>query len=255
MESCENNARHPKRFIAYQTAWRSGFLNAARWFIPKLPCIGKPKGLACGNRKTGTSGIVYKNVFVWNLPPVATCPGRSDWCLRNCYNADSREDKFPIRDWCENWAWVETRPDILRGIILKQIQQSSPPVGVRIHSSGDFYSSEYIKLWHSIIKALPDTIFWAYTRSWQNPYLFKNLCQLKTLPNLQLFASCDETSSPPPPKWRYCIVTNSLRAAQKYVKAHSCSQICRENTGKVSCCASCGLCGQRSLINIIFRAH
>ena len=48
--------------------------------------------LSEGNRKTGTSGKFFNSVFVWNLPSVATCPGRSDWCMEHCYNADTRED-------------------------------------------------------------------------------------------------------------------------------------------------------------------
>lgn len=34
-------------------------------------------GLEPGNTKTGRSGSLYRTIFVWNLPAVATCPGAS----------------------------------------------------------------------------------------------------------------------------------------------------------------------------------
>lgn len=65
-----------------------------------------PDGLENGNGKTGNSGKLFDKIFVWNLPPVITCPGILDWCKCNCYNADDRHEKFPISKWCENLWWA-----------------------------------------------------------------------------------------------------------------------------------------------------
>ena len=74
------------------------------------------QGLEAGNRKTGQSGNLYRRMFVWNLPSVATCPGASSWCLRYCYNADPRTEVFPLGKWQHNWAWVERRPKELAAV-------------------------------------------------------------------------------------------------------------------------------------------
>ena len=50
--------------------------------------LSEPVGMENGNTKTGECGEVYDKIFVWNLPPVITCPGLSEWCKFNCYNAD-----------------------------------------------------------------------------------------------------------------------------------------------------------------------
>lgn len=36
---------------------------------------------------------------------------------------------------------------------------------VRIHASGDFFSSEYVNAWTEIIKACPECTFWTYTKN------------------------------------------------------------------------------------------
>ena len=36
---------------------------------------------------------------------------------------------------------------------------------VRLHDSGDFYSQEYLDAWKAVAKALPDMVFYAYTKS------------------------------------------------------------------------------------------
>jgi hypothetical protein len=36
---------------------------------------------------------------------------------------------------------------------------------VRLHDSGDFYSQEYLDAWKKIAQALPDMVFYAYTKS------------------------------------------------------------------------------------------
>lgn len=36
---------------------------------------------------------------------------------------------------------------------------------VRVHDSGDFYSQEYLNKWYAIAKAMPNLVFYAYTKS------------------------------------------------------------------------------------------
>jgi len=75
--------------------------------VPKRHNVITPKGLEPGNKKTGLYGRYFERVFVWNLPIKVTCPGESDWCKKHCYNADYRQEVYPIDLWCENW-WLKT---------------------------------------------------------------------------------------------------------------------------------------------------
>ena len=58
-----------------QLAWRRGFLSGLASTSPIEPTDDMPVGLSPGNKKTGTSGSLYKTVFVWNLPSVVLVLG------------------------------------------------------------------------------------------------------------------------------------------------------------------------------------
>lgn len=235
--------------------WRSGFLLAAQSFSPRPPADPVP-GLSPGNRKTGKRGSVYRTVFVWNLPPVATCPGRSEWCMRYCYNADDRTDVFPIATWCENWYTASYKPDVLRTVILRQLASAKPPVGVRVHSSGDFYDEQYVQFWASVAARSQTTAFWAYTRSWAVRSLRSTITRLlRPLPNFQVLASWDGSMPSPPRGWRTSVVVSTLAAARHLVNGDAGLRVCCQCSGAAPNCASCGFCGTHSGEGVVLVAH
>ena len=75
--------------------------------------------LEIGNSKIGFESEHYDKVFVWNLPVVIACPGASRWCLRHCYNADLRTEKFPINDWNKNLLYFYSDESALEEELLK----------------------------------------------------------------------------------------------------------------------------------------
>jgi len=235
-------------------AWRAGYLHALRWVIPKPHAAGEPAGLVPGNKKTGTSGTIYKSVLVWNLPSVGSCPGASAWCLRHCYNADPRDDVFPVSDWADNFAWVMHAPSELQDKVLTQLKTAQRRAAVRLHSSGDFFSAEYIALWNRIATEVPDVDFWAYTRSWILPELLPELERLRQLANVQMFASWDPTMPPAPAGWRLSLVTDNAPRAHELVKGED-DLVCPEQTEDVPNCASCGYCIRDMKGNVIFFLH
>ena len=192
-------------------------------------------GLEIGNSKTGSSGSKAATILLWNLPAVATCPGASEWCLSHCYNGDDRPTVYRTPLWQGNWYdYLNRRPE-LHSLILEQIRAAAPPVAVRIHSSGDFFSSDYIKFWFDICSPLSSTMFWAYTRSWTIPELKPHLEKLRELNNVQLFASHDATMPVPPDGWRVSKVCTQDEAA-------GLALLCPEQSGSAQNCASCGYC-------------
>jgi len=225
---------------------------------PTLPNrhSGTPKGLELGNKKTGLSGRYYERIFVWNLPIKVTCPGESDWCKKHCYNADYRLEVYPIDLWCENWWWASEKPNILKEKILSQLEVlNGERVAVRLHSSGDFYSPNYIAMWIDLCSKKNDIMFWGYTRSWVIPDLIEPLTELLSYRNVSLFASWDSSMPKPPPMWRKSVVFHSNADVIAYSKTHK-SYICPEQYNLVRCCADCARCTDRSSeSDVIFVLH
>ena len=245
-----------KRPIPIQESikWREDYFTRLKNDIkPVKPSVMEPKGLSPGNEKTGISGTLYKTVFVWNLPPIVTCPGASQWCLNHCYNADTDRNIYPIEEWEENWWWFLNRPKELHDKIVQQISQAQKPCAIRLHSSGDYFSKEYIQFWIDIIKEAKDTVFWSYTRSWACKELVPYINKLCTLERIQLFASWDETMSKPPRDWRQSLV---IHEDTKYTYQESTENLlCPEQfEGNVNC-ASCGFCMKPLKSNVIFFLH
>jgi len=143
-----------------------------------------------GNSKLGDA------VWSWAIPAGKTCPGKSELCIAHCY---AKKGNFLRSNVSEshrkNWAKAKTRkfvPAAIAEIRRKQIRT------LRIHAAGDFDRVRYIRDWLEIVKACPQTRFYAYTRSWRKPELRKELLRLAREPNFSLWFSADrETGAPP----------------------------------------------------------
>jgi len=202
-----------------------------------------------GNGKTGVSGRFFRSIWVWNLPPMATCPGRSKWCVANCYNADPRDEVYPVAKWLQNLRLVEEQPENSAAHIIDFFASAPRRAGVRIHSSGDFYSSAYIDWWRQIIEASPEVRFWAYTRSWTTQSLKTDLERLRSLSNLQLFASWDATMPRPPDGWRLSIISEGQHINKRP------NFDCPEQYEDGPSCADCGYCIRKRAGNVLFHSH
>lgn len=235
---------------------RGMFATKLRRIEPKKPLKNRHNWLEPGNSKTGKCGVIYKSMHVWNLPPYVTCPCSTEWCLHNCYNADNRRNKFPLDMWAENWWMSINNAAALRSSILKQLHQSDTPCAVRVHSSGDFFSKDYTCLWIDIAISAPDTMFWAYTRSWADSKLYPYLRDLGRLKNFQLFASYDSTMDITTlPQWRASLVFSGIEKATEYIQQHEHVILCPEQNGMADNCASCGICIKENYLNIAFLFH
>lgn len=228
--------------------WREGFLFAMRFLSPNAP-DNSDIFLENGNSKIGKGNAFYNKVFVWNLPPVISCPSASTWCTKHCYNADSRNDVFPIDKWNGNFYLVKNDINFVKKRIIEATEQACEPTAFRIHSSGDFFSIEYIRMWKDIIEACPKVSFWAYTRSWKEKDLLEELENLNKLKNIQLFASWDHTMPEPPSTWRKSIVYK-LDDTKKYD-----GLVCPEQSGKSPDCISCKFCIKKGKENVLFILH
>lgn len=116
--------------------------------------------MSVGNHK------LSKTILVFNLNRVVTCPGRSSWCEKNCYEVKSY--RYPAVEPARDRNLAATKEcDFVERIVAEIKKKRRTPIrGVRIHGSGDFYNRNYLSKWYEIAEACPDIYFKANTRSW-----------------------------------------------------------------------------------------
>lgn len=226
--------------------------------IPDTRAV-EPHPYGLGNTKIGFGVHTYSrlagNPALGNVG--GTCPGSSPECEAICY---AKRIGGLARYMYEGNAGSDVPPIPAECQIL------------RIHVSGDFDSIDYIASWYNRLKERPDVTAWAYTRSWRVPSLLAALEALRSLPNMQLFASMDESvPEMPPAGWRRAWIDGDTRAGEPVVmRAHSMeviskrnfvtadgdrSFICPEETKHKQNCLTCGYCFEGRLHDVTFLRH
>ena len=141
----------------------------------------------------GTNSKTGKKMGNFNLPPIITCPGATDYCKSVCYANKGRFKWNNVKKSHKDSLELSKQKDF----IIKAIKECKKLDFVRLHSSGDLYSIPYINSWYQIAKGCSDTHFCAYTRSWRLNNYFRALIKLNSLPNFHLFLSVDKDTGLP----------------------------------------------------------
>lgn len=160
--------------------------------MPDLDYISK------GNDKT--------QCYSFDLPAVETCPGRTKECSRDCYAVNLMQ-AYPstANKYYRNYSavWLPT-------FVTYMVETIPQDCEFRIHVSGDFFHSDYVKKWIEICSARPDVTFYSYTRSWRIPEIFFYIQGLHDLPNVNINLSVDdETGAPTERTMRWCYLTKN----------------------------------------------
>jgi len=131
-----------------------------------------------------------KKVFVFNLPAPETCKPTS-WCLIHCPSLKANLNIHFKKVALKKYAITKSKnfPDM----IIDEIKKKKIKF-VRVHSSGDFYSSTYIKKWKKIANSCPNTIFRTSTKRVE---FIKTLLDLNNLPNFIIRESIDPAKPNP----------------------------------------------------------
>jgi len=187
-------------------------------------------GILPGNHKIGTG----KHIATWSRTPGTTCPGMSEACAI-CYAVTMMRYDSVAKGWAERT--VAPLPMIPASIEI-----------CRIHVAGDFDTVEYIQSWIDKVRAHPNVMFWAYTRSWRIPELLPSLERLRAEPNMQLFASTDSTiSESTPTGWRVAYLET-----ENYTTS---GIVCPEQSGKKENCDQCKYCFKGQKGDVRFLPH
>jgi len=91
-----------------------------------------------------------------------TCP-QAGACKAVCYARAGRFATPPVIAMRLDNLWSTLRTDFAERLTESIV--ASKATHVRIHDSGDFYSQSYVDAWVNVAKALPDVVFYAYTKS------------------------------------------------------------------------------------------
>ncbi len=169
--------------------------------VQKLTSRVRPYQASSGGvRSPGTHFVpIEPNSF--GLPSVASCPGRTTYCERDCYAMDAERRPDTLTKLERNLEkllaaeTVEEMTDMLRDAV-NRYRNSADKLGVdskkrrfRIHWDGDFFSEDYASAWRTVIQENPEVRFWAYTRSFGPEVNVVPI--LAGVDNLDLFMSVD----------------------------------------------------------------
>lgn len=137
---------------------------------PRPETLPRPNRLLTQNREMRAIGV-----WNWTLPALATrlsdgrtqvtCPS-AGVCAQVCY-ARAGSYTWPVvrAKHQANLAFVLDDPDGWQQAMLTELALPRFTGGwVRIHDSGDFFSDDYTRRWLAIMRARPETMFYAYTK-------------------------------------------------------------------------------------------
>jgi hypothetical protein len=128
-------------------------------------------------------------IHPFSIPARKTCPGKSRFCESICY-ADT--GFFMMTNVKRRHAanLVRTREESFVDDVVAEIKERYIEVA-RVHMAGDFYSAAYAAKWVAIVRRCPRTIFFGYTRSWNQDAILPVLAKLAIMPNMHLWFSTD----------------------------------------------------------------
>lgn len=185
-------------------------------------------------------------VYTWNLPAGKTCPGTTEYCARYCYARKRHFSCENVQRAHEANLTASRRADF----VTRMTGECTDKYIIRVHSSGDFYSPEYIDKWIEIARQCPGPIFFAYTRTWRIPRFLPTLEELSSIPNFSLIASTDPSclGEEIPTLFKK---TSYFGPAGSNPGLENCLKQLEHGRG----CPECGRCFDRTTRQIVFKRH
>jgi hypothetical protein len=207
--------------------------------------------------------------FSWGIPAVKSCPfskfGAGSICGA-CYARPNREQGRPTfygrsnvkRAQAVRFSWIREclKTENGRGLFISTIVTSIRKKNkknreyFRIHDSGDFYSEKYVRCWIEICKQLPDTKFWAPTRSYKAEWV-ECLRELNSLPNVTVRPSADMFDDQPP------VIEGLAAGSTSHTPGGGVPEGCYECPAykQGGNCVDCRVCWDLPLVCVSYKQH
>jgi hypothetical protein len=113
-----------------------------------------------------TSKVLGLRVFNFGIPAYKSSSGKltcpmADGCIKFCYAKKGAYIWSNVKPAFEN-RYELSKTDDFVDAMNNEIRKKKPDY-VRVHDSGDYYSTAYLKKWIKIAKDNPDVRFYSYT--------------------------------------------------------------------------------------------
>lgn len=130
----------------------------------KIPVNFFGQTVYSSNLLTRGNAKLDNQIMIWDMLAVYTCGNCSD-CTHFCY-AKSDQNQYPdvFNKRNINTYIAKYNLPYFEELVCRQLSRARNRKYVRIHSSGDFFSQEYIQTWERIAAKFPDTKFYFYTK-------------------------------------------------------------------------------------------
>lgn len=196
-----------------------------------------------GNDKLG------KDVLIFNIPPGGKKQGGTcrptKWCYQYCYAMKGMHTYPSVTKANAKRKAMADSPSFVEDAVA-ELKRTKKPY-VRIHSSGDFYSEEYVDKWVQICKKCPEKKFLAYTKS---VHLKESLKKLARLPNVSMYESLDTTKQKPTTAFLRAMIDDCDLAKQSAQR--------KRTKETINCPGKCDPCGYKCWDrdkHVIFHKH
>lgn len=138
-----------------------GFLEASKTRTKEVTLLGVKIFVPKARMTKGNSKLV--NILIFDVPAVKTCLNCSS-CASTCYALKAQIQYKNTRTFREvNLELFKNDRTWLKQNIIDSLSRTKLTT-VRLHSSGDFFSQDYIDFWSDIIALFPKINFYAYTK-------------------------------------------------------------------------------------------
>lgn len=118
--------------------------------------MGRRNLLIAGN------STMPRSVGIWNLPALETCTP-SDWCRENCYALQNRYTWRCVQE-AYKWRYEMSLRRSFAQDMIDEIHRRRSLEWIRVHISGDFYSTTYVDKWAEVAGEFPNIIFRTNTK-------------------------------------------------------------------------------------------
>jgi hypothetical protein len=121
--------------------------------------------------KIGNSKL-SKVIAIFDLPAIKTCVN-CELCKNTCYAMKAQRMYKHTKAFRDNNYNESLKESFVDKINMELMQLRKKGIKyIRIHSSGDFYSNEYLNKWIKIAELNRDLIFYSYTKAYKTKQLF-----------------------------------------------------------------------------------
>lgn len=227
-----------RRLMTYVQDFKNGIYTPAVKFVLK-------------NKKMKPTD--YVAFLIFSIPCILTCPHATLMCLTHCYAKSAYMYHNVCMNHVGNW-FASFMPDFVymvdkaineamytkKGTLRKAFMRPDGKmkyVSVRVHESGDFYSTEYMLKWFEIARRHPELHFFAYTKSILMYEAVKDQCPKNFLIRCSIFPDT-------PAAELTAIENNAFPFYEAVDKFHG------DENFKCDCAVGCGECGCQCSKNV-----